>query len=395
MRNNHFLRSVVLVSLFLLISCDLEDPASSESGGTHEFFLMNIVENSAYFTTFSNLEQDNVTNADGYEVVQMARPMFYKNMVFAAEFSLGDNITKYTRGSDGRLTKGGAVNLGSGSQIGEIAFAGDTKAYASMLGLGKMGIFNPTTMEKIGEIDLNPYAADDNNPSPGMCIFRDGKVFVALTQKTSQMTAHDSAWVAIIDVATDEVEKVIIDPRVTGIGFAGHGNAFMDENNHIYFYSHGMFGYQEGAKEGFLRIKSGETEWDEDFHYSMSELTFDGVTGSKAIYTMAMEYGGDGIVYAMGMVPGQTSNPPDYENDKNYQPCKLDFINNTITKIDLPATCGYGAMGITRKDDTVIFALAAEGGVGLYTYDSATGETSGSPVTTVEGYPNYVKYFGD
>ena len=60
------------------------------------------------------------------------------------------------------------------------------------------------------EIDLSPYAEGDKDPDGGNGLVRDGKLFLPLNQaKSMKEILATPAQVAVIDVATDKVEKVI------------------------------------------------------------------------------------------------------------------------------------------------------------------------------------------
>lgn len=386
------LTAFTIVSL-LFTSCkkDKEDePTVSEK---KHFLIGNIVGESLYFSTFKDINTENIDNKQAYEFVKQARPHIYKNMVLFPELYMGDKIYKYTLDGDNNLTPAGSLTMPQSSIPSDIFFINDTKAYVNLAGVGKLKIINPTTMKETGEIDLRQYAVGDNNPDIGGGVIRDGKLFLSLNQLISQMSAHDSAYVAVIDIASNSVDKVIVDERVTSLCFTGHGKLFMDEDKNIYFYSTALFGYQPGAKEGYLRIKDGETEWDKDFFFSITNTNFPDVSDNKGTYTMVHQYAGNGIVYAMVMIPGLTSNPPDYINDKNYQPCKLDLFNGTIEKIDLLPTAGFAAMGITKKGNEIIFGLSTKNGNGLFTYDAITGATSTK--ATTEGLPLHLYYLGE
>ncbi len=386
---------IAAASLLLLSGCDSDSPTSSDKGGVKEFLLTTIVGKSAYVGGFSNLEAGSINNAESYEHKQGVEPIIYKDIVLVPEFSMGDKIYKYLRGKDGNLTPTGSMDLPQASKASEISFVNENKAYVSLMGLGKLAIINPTTLKITGEVDLRSYGLVDNNPDPGVSIIREGKLYVALSQKKDQHTGYDSAYVAIIDIKTDKVEKVIIDPRVSSIGYSGHTKAFMDEKGDIYFYSHGLFGYQKGAKEGFLRIKQGEDDWDREYHFSITQVGIPNVKKSDKIsYTMALEYAGNGALYAIPMVPAWTSNPPDYFNDKNYQPCKLNLYTKSIEKLDLLPTSGWAAMGLTKKDDLIVFGLSTKESIGLFTHNHTTGVSSKTPVVKTVGAPMHIIYVG-
>ena len=47
---------------------------------------------------------------------------------------------------------------------------------------------------------------------------------------------------------------------------------FIDEKGDIYFYCVAMFGYQPGVKEGFLRIKKGQTDFDKSYCFTLADV---------------------------------------------------------------------------------------------------------------------------
>ena len=73
-----------------------------------------------------------------------------------------------------------------------------------------------------------------------------------------------------------------------------------------------MFGYQPGVKEGFLRIKKGQTDFDKSYCFTLADVDLVGVKGNKTSYAYMKVYGGNGKVYAYLNIPGAASNPPDY-----------------------------------------------------------------------------------
>jgi hypothetical protein len=355
---------------------------------------------SGFLGSFTDLEGGSIDNSNSFEHIGLMRSFVYDDIVLAAEHSMGDNLYKYTLDSDNNLSQAGTMTLPQGSYVATLCFASKTKAYASMTGLGQVRVFNPTTLQTITDIDLTGYAVGegDNNPEPGDMVVRDGKLFIALSQATVIMppVVHDSCWCAVIDVATNTVDKIIVSDKASELAFAGHTNPFVDENNDLYIYAIGAFGYQAGVKEGFLRIKSGETEFDDSYYFSLDDVGIPGVPDVGMTYVMKIAYAGNGVLYALPFVPAWTSDPPDYLTDRNYQPCKINIWNKTIEKLDLPPTPGYCAMGIEKAGDLIVFGLAtANNGTGLFTYNHVTGESSTSPVVTTQGMPGEFFYLGN
>jgi hypothetical protein len=395
---------VMALSLLVLQGCNNNNGISpTDNAGKKDFLITTMVggdeTSSSFLGTFKDLTVGAIDNSNSYEHSAAAAPHVFEDIVIVTESRYGDKIYKYIFDSDNNLSQAGTMQLPQGSFAGSVSFAGKTKAYLSMAGIGKVRAFNPTTMETITDIDLSSHAVgeNDNNPEPGDLIIRDGKLFVPLGQSTTMMppSGHDSAWCAIIDIATNSVEKVIIDGRASLLAYGGHTKPIIDENNDLYLYALGFFGYQQGSKEGFLRIKSGETEFDPTYFFSLDDFGVPGAPSDGLTYIMKSAYAGDGVLYSMPYVPGWASNPPDYMNDKNYQPCKINLRTKTIEKIDLLPTAGWSAMGVVKADDLIVFGLATTNGIGLYTYNHVTGESSSDPVVTTSGNPMYLEYLGD
>ena len=388
-----------LVLLFLglaFYSCDKgdDDVKPIVETKTNEFIAMIKVGESSYLGSFTDLNVKNIDTKKSFELITGGVPYYYEDFVFYAEGLVGNKIHKYIKTKDGELEAKGVMTMPSSSFPAEMTFVSKTKAYVSLNGLGKLAVINPTTMKIDKQIDLSSYAVGDNNPDPGVSIIRDGKLFLALNQKKSQMSVFPNAYVLVIDINTDEIEKVIIDKRATAIGMFCHSRVLTDEQGHIYFYANGMFGFQPDAKEGFLRIKKGETEWDKDYFCSIKEMDIEGVPGNKGSYTLSFEYGGNGDVYMDIQIPALGTNPPDFVNTRDYQPFKINLFTKKAEKLDLPATAGWAAWGICQKGDQVIFALSTKTANGLYTYNKKTGKCSKEAVVNVAGIPGHIEYIG-
>jgi len=388
---------IIPLLLFFITACDDDDSSTGSSTEKHNFILTNVIGDGEYLGTFENLEQAEYTNTDAYEMVSGITVYNYNNLILVAEGFSGNKVHKYERNaSDGRLTYSGELSMPLASKPCEICFLNDTTAYVSLHGKGSLAIINPTKLTKTGEIDLTSYAVGDNNPDPGSLIIRDNYLFVALNQYKTQMTAYDSAYVAVINLTTNKVEKVITDERATAIGPSLHSKAFMDEDENIYFYSSAIWGYQDGAKDGFLRIKKGETEWDPNYYFSIANTVMPGVPNGKGDYAVNLEYGGNNLVYASIKIPAyQSGAEPNYVDDRDFQPFKINIADKTAEKIDLPPTAGWAAKCVVKSGNTIIFGLSEKNGQGLYTYDQTTGKTSSSPAVKTQGIPTGVLNFGE
>lgn len=117
---------------------------------------------------------------------------------------MGDSkneLVKYTR-TNGQLSRTGTMKLPPNSSATNIVFASTGKAYLSMAGLGKIAIFDPTTMTQQGEIDLTSLGVSDSNPDPSAMLLRDGLLFVGLSQMVGGWIPHRIARTATLPSLT-------------------------------------------------------------------------------------------------------------------------------------------------------------------------------------------------
>ena len=91
-------------------------------------------------------------------------------------------------------------------------------------------------------------------------------------------------------------------------------------------------------------------------------------------------------------LPALASNPPNYAEDRNFQAVRVDLSARQVTALPLPPSNGIGS-GVAMNNDQVVFGLSTATGVGLYTYDPATGQTSTTPVVTTTGDPTHLLAF--
>ncbi len=161
---------------------------------------------------------------------------------------------------------------------------------------------------------------------------------------------------------------------------------FMDENKDIYVNNLAGFGYYPGMNSGILRIKNGQDSFDPDYYFSMTDLEGLEMGNGKTTGFTSEFYKDSGELYVTLNIPSLASNPPDYINDKNYQPFMLNVHDKSVSKLNLPETNGWTA-GIISYGDKVLYGLSTENGDGLFRYDPVTAEGDQIPYISTVGLP--------
>jgi hypothetical protein len=299
-------------------------------------------------------------------------------------------IRRYTRQDDGSLLPSGSLTFSESAMtagLANILILSETKAYASMMMGNKIVVFNPTTLQITGEIDLAKpeYGLNGSStPNPLGMIERDGKVFVGCLELSSPPMSNDGAYMIIINEATDTPEKFISDLRGTGASFFGNQGMYKDEKGDIYVLCYASYGYMPGQKSGFLRIKKGATDFDPDYFFNITDKTIPGIQGEHVVLTNFL-YDSNGTAYMFGQNPTYASNPVDYVNDLPIESFKINLYDQTVTPLDLPRSNSY-SYSILRYGDLILFGLATKSaGAGYFSYNPATGETSKTPFLNVPG----------
>lgn len=395
--------AILLCASAPLLACGGDEPTGPTSTSGRLLLITNIadqggVSGSAFVQTIG-LDVGSVTNADAFEQVYFPYASIQGNQVIVTQGIAGDQAVRYVRGTDGRLSEAGRMNLSPGGFATSVVFASATKAYVPLVNAGKILIFNPQTMTATGEIDLttldiarNPSNPGDRNPEPAVLHLRDGKLFVALQQLVTGFASADGADIAVFDATTDEFEKVIHDSRAAGPGRFGYNQTmFEDEQGDLYVYCVASFGAVPGQKAGILRIRNGQTDFDQSYFVNVTDAAVN-VQGGRVGLFNGLGYGGNGYLYAIALVPPLFSNPPDYARDRAFQVVRVRLATGAIEVLPLPLT-GGGASGVAFVDGKVIFGLSTTSGVGLYTYDPSTGQASDRPVVNTVGDPHVVLAF--
>ncbi len=301
-------------------------------------------------------------------------------------------VVRYNIDARGNWVKKGALPVPAGARAANVVELNESKAYLSMQGIGMVRVFNPTTMTKIKDIDLNSLKHEGTNVSPSTMIIRDGKLYVGLNQMNAQWMPNDkSIELAMIDTKTDELQKHIVN-KTLGLSFATRpvdaNSIFMDENKDIYINCIGSFGFIPDYPGGIARIKNGTDKIDPDYCIRFDKTEIGGLNGLKGEFLSTILYGGNGKLYAYANVyamdPNAMTNP--YVCLSNV-PVVIDLARKTVERIEGMEISNPQGIAIGKYKDLIVFGSANKKANGFYTYRPETKEVKG-PVMQVKGNPS-------
>lgn len=318
-----------------------------------------------------------------------APPIVQGRDVFVLPDYMGNNkaeMRHYVYDANHTLQLRGTMALPAGAGAANVCKVSDAKAYVTFQNTGQIWVFNPTTMTKTGEIDLNALAQKDMRVAPAAMVARDGLLFVGLNQFDAKwMPTAKQADMAVIDTQTDKVSKKISDTRHE-LSFATRPidphSIFVDAHGDIYVNCVGSFGYKPGFDGGLLRIRKGQTDFDPDYAINYRTTKVEGFNGSID-YVGTMRLGSDGRLYVMAANYALDPNNKNPYLAKVMFPAVIDLNRRTIRKIDgIPYSNGH-AVAIGEQGGKVYFGSSSDDAYGFYAYDLKQQKTVGLAFTVV------------
>ena len=379
--NKKLIALTFAASLFAACGSDSSNNASSDSDDYKREFATSISTGETMFIGTMSLDHTDDLGKDFVEVGTRAGVVYYDNSLFIADLDVG-SISRYSLAENNKLGKVTAKLSLPGTWVNHIYFVNDEKAYLGGM-LDSLIIINPKTMKKTGAIDLSKYKDKDALVvSPGTGVIVDGRLYVGLLQNVSDYATGNEAQVAIIDVKKDKVIDVAKDDRIAAVGSLddSQNQAFVVLDDYIYCYSNASWAYAPGQVDGFLRIKVGETKFDEKYVWKVSEeVGIKNLTekGNFKYLSPATYPSEDGYVYAFLNVMvdlQQTWTDMDSYHNNTCKPVQIDLANKKIKALPIGYSSSWASYGKYVEDDgNVIFAVSTEeDGNAYFRYDPKT-----------------------
>jgi len=234
-------------------------------------------------TTFiqgvESLNFSTIGNDEALELTGSAGTISNDGSVYATPFGAPASLVKYSMNADGFPEEEERIVVPGANTFSTLYFESETVAYATVAGgISKLIVFDPSTMRITDEVNLSEVTKRVSGITRTYyldMVERDDKLFMGVHYENNFVPANDSAYVAVIDLNANAVEKVIADNR-TGMVFGGQGsNAGMikAENGDIYVQGLGTLNDGGSSPSGVLRIKAGSSDFDEDYFFDLVEAT--------------------------------------------------------------------------------------------------------------------------
>lgn len=266
-------RYTLLASVLLLAACN-KDETKPADGNDETFVILSATEkwDAGFMTSFDNFPSGVVSDvkSQSLQVASTFGFRSYKNWIFSRANTAGDaGLQKYTVNADGTIASDGF--LLNATQF--LVYDDHTGFYLDeKRGTMKVQIFDPTTMQRTGEIDLselrNTTISEYQVIGKHTLAAKEGKLYAGITYGTIAGAGYgddvvDYIQFAVIDIATKTLDKTIkYEGDVNSIGWGSSGNKMwtLGDDGALYFYSTGLTnGF---AKSKVLRIRAGETDFD-------------------------------------------------------------------------------------------------------------------------------------
>lgn len=308
--------ALIFVLSFVFFACDDEAIQTVDSGIT-----MALKTTGGAETEFIVTQEDILSgevSAVGTGIEQTGWRFYYPvgKTLFASGYSTDNQCAGYTADASGNIVKKGEFIFENALEV--FGSADDGETFLAMeiprTGYGDRRLHfidvNTVFVKKIAGLSIFKSEADEQVAWPTALKVRDGKLFIPFQKLDAgglfNTPDPDKAYVAVYDYpnVTNEPVKIIEDDRTSNIGVNGASTGLIEaENGDLYSFSCGaaMAGFAPASTKpsGILRIKSGETEFDDSYFFNIEEATaggklfwFDYVGDNKAIARVLTEDNG-------------------------------------------------------------------------------------------------------
>lgn len=282
---------ITLLTVLLSYSCsDDDNDEPKENGSKNSNYILltgDMGQNQAYATAYANMPSGDVNNIKtGSLVFDCNGLQSFGNWVFkrASPNKKQATLFRYSVNEAGNLVEDNEL---SGSQASSRFIYNDTLGFytAADLGLLKIQKFNPSTIQRTGEIDLSHLKSSEfgyQAVGTSLMVAKEGKLYVNYyTNKENQEenyrknTPPGFIQLVVIDIKTQKYEKTIRRDGINFIGYPAHENQMwcIGDDGALYLCSHGFGPTGITNNSAIVRIKKGETDFDQNWIIEANKYT--------------------------------------------------------------------------------------------------------------------------
>lgn len=266
------LSACFLAAVLLFTACSDDD--SSDGGG--QYVLLTAIEkfDAGYITSYKDLPSGTISSVSSQSKNVSASFGFraYKNWLFTRTSSTGTaGLQRYSIGANGSIQEDGFI-----ANAAQFLIVDDTHGYYQddIRGAMKLQLFNPTTMQRTGELDFTDLRKEEISEYQAIgkhiLAAKEGKLYASITYGTTKGQGYgddqiDHIELAVINLSDNKLDKVITYDGVNSIGWGSSANKMwtLGDDGSLYIYSPALSG--DFSKSAVIRIKQGATEVDKDW----------------------------------------------------------------------------------------------------------------------------------
>ncbi len=389
--------AALAAAIATLAACgDDSSTSTNGDGGYRREFATAIASGETVFVGTMSLDHVDDIGKDFVEVGTRAGVVFHDKSLFVTDLEIG-SIARYGLDENNGIGAKTAELTLPGIWTNHIYFVNDEKAYLGGM-LDSLLVIDPKTMKVTGAIDFSAHKDSTAMAvSFGTGVIVDGRLYVGLIQNQDEYRTGDVAQVAIVDVETDSLIAIAKDDRVAAVGSLddSQNHAFIVADGYIYCYSNASWGYAPGQKDGFVRIKVGETEFDKDYVWNVSdELAIEGVTAKgnyKYLGVISLPKGD--VVYSFLNVMvdlKQVWTDMDSYHNNTCKPVEIDLAAKTMKALPIGYSSSWASYGVyAGEDGKVVFGVSTEeDGNAYFSYDPKSGKAE--RIASVKPIPMWI-----
>ena len=342
----------------------------SGSGETQTTFLQGL----------ESLNVATVNNSNSTELPQYASVFTDGTFMFTPGFGAPATMGRYSFNAQGEAQLDEQIIVPGSNTFSTVEIVSETEGYATVGGgISRIVQFDPSTMRITSEIDLSEAG---NDVFYADMMVRDSTLFVAL----NDFGGSGILSVGVIDLSTGVLSKIITDERsATPLGSTNTAVFALDTNGDIYVHGSGLLSeFSDLGKKpsGILRINEGETEFDADYFFNLTEAT--GFTTCYGLYHF-----GDGLTFTTVS-----------ENDDNFFGADGTAPAFRYYRINLEAQTSLGDLGTSvpntfaasrtmfltqTTQNEIVFPIAGVDEDALYRYEISSGDVA-KKITSESGF---------